>query len=87
MSALEAAGLAVLREAIQQLFETAESVRVSAAEPVLAHGDIHVVVKAGPARAAFGDAYGPVDGDTELRARALAVHVSATLLDYAVGRA
>jgi aminoglycoside phosphotransferase (APT) family kinase protein len=36
----------------------------------------------GPARAAFVDAYGPIDADTEVRARVLAVHVSALLLEY-----
>lgn len=37
----------------------------------------------GPARAAFLDAYGPVDGLTELRARVIAVFLAAALLDYA----
>ncbi|MFC4555732.1 phosphotransferase [Georgenia faecalis] len=117
LEVLEAAGVAVPRGAIEELFAVAEPVGASVAEPVLVHGDLHVrhvLVEAGaasgvvdwgdtaladpsvdlmiayaafpgPARAAFFDAYGPVDGDTELRARALAVHVSATLLDYAVG--
>jgi aminoglycoside phosphotransferase (APT) family kinase protein len=42
----------------------------------------------GPARAAFLSAYGGVDAGRELRARALAVRLSALLADYAarVGR-
>jgi aminoglycoside phosphotransferase (APT) family kinase protein len=41
---------------------------------------------AGEARAAFLDAYGPVDGLTELRARVVAVSLGAALLVYAVDR-
>jgi aminoglycoside phosphotransferase (APT) family kinase protein len=37
----------------------------------------------GPAREALLGAYGPVDGDRELRARCLAVRLSAMLVDYA----
>jgi aminoglycoside phosphotransferase (APT) family kinase protein len=37
---------------------------------------------AGEARAAFLDAYGPVDGLTELRARVVATFLSAALLSY-----
>lgn len=40
----------------------------------------------GHARAAFLDAYGPVDGLTELRARVIAVFLAAALLAYAVDR-
>jgi aminoglycoside phosphotransferase (APT) family kinase protein len=44
---------------------------------------------AGPARAAFLDAYGPLDAERELRARALAVRLAVLLARYAVddGRA
>jgi aminoglycoside phosphotransferase (APT) family kinase protein len=42
---------------------------------------------AGPARRAFLDAYGPVDGERELRARALAVRLSALLAGYAAADA
>jgi len=38
---------------------------------------------AGPARAAFLLAYGPVDADREMRARALAVRLSGLLARYA----
>ena len=41
---------------------------------------------AGEARIAFLDAYGPVDGLTELRARVIAVFLSAALLLYAADR-
>ena len=37
----------------------------------------------GEARAAFFDAYGPIDGLTELRARVIATFLAAALLDYA----
>lgn len=37
----------------------------------------------GPARAAFLHTYGAVDGDTELRARALALSLSAALAEWA----
>lgn len=40
----------------------------------------------GPAREAFLEAYGPVDGLTELRARVIAVFLSAALLAYADDR-
>ena len=39
----------------------------------------------GPAREAFLEAYGDVPPERELRARALAVHVTAALLEYAAG--
>lgn len=38
----------------------------------------------GEAREAFLDAYGPVDAERELRARAVGLHLSALLLEYAV---
>jgi aminoglycoside phosphotransferase (APT) family kinase protein len=40
----------------------------------------------GAARRAFLEAYGPVDGLTELRARVIATFLSAALLSYAVDR-
>jgi aminoglycoside phosphotransferase (APT) family kinase protein len=40
----------------------------------------------GPARVAFLSAYGGVDAERELRARALAVRLSALLADYAAAR-
>jgi aminoglycoside phosphotransferase (APT) family kinase protein len=40
----------------------------------------------GDARAAFMDAYGPVDGLTELRARVIATFLAAALLGYAADR-
>lgn len=40
----------------------------------------------GPARAALLDAYGPVDGLTELRARVIAAFLAAALLAYAADR-
>ena len=39
----------------------------------------------GPARRAFLDAYGPADDERLLRARTLAVHLSAALAEQAVG--
>jgi aminoglycoside phosphotransferase (APT) family kinase protein len=41
---------------------------------------------AGPARAAFLATHGPLDAATELRARAVAVNLAATLLAYAIDR-
>ncbi len=41
---------------------------------------------AGAARAAFLAAHGPLDAATELRARAIAVNLAATLLAYAIDR-
>lgn len=41
---------------------------------------------AGPARAAFLAAHGPLDAVTELRARAIAVNLAAILLAYAIDR-
>ena len=38
----------------------------------------------GNARRAFIDAYGPIDGVTELRARTIAIFLAAALLAYAV---
>lgn len=38
----------------------------------------------GPSRQAFFDAYGPIDADRELRARALAVSLNALLSEYAI---
>jgi len=40
----------------------------------------------GPAREAFVDAYGPIDGLTELRARVIATFLAAALLTYAADR-
>jgi aminoglycoside phosphotransferase (APT) family kinase protein len=40
----------------------------------------------GPARRAFLDAYGPIDGLTELRARVIATSLASTLLVYAADR-
>jgi aminoglycoside phosphotransferase (APT) family kinase protein len=40
----------------------------------------------GDARAAFIDAYGPIDGLTELRARVIATFLAAALLGYAADR-
>jgi aminoglycoside phosphotransferase (APT) family kinase protein len=40
----------------------------------------------GPARAAFLSAYGPVDAERELRARALAVRLAALLTSYAAAQ-
>jgi hypothetical protein len=40
----------------------------------------------GPAREAFLDAYGPVDGLTELRARVIATFLAAALLGHAAAK-
>jgi aminoglycoside phosphotransferase (APT) family kinase protein len=58
---------------------------VSAGDPSadlsIAYGSL-----AGEARAAFFDAYGPIDGLTELRARVIATFLAAALLGYAADR-
>jgi aminoglycoside phosphotransferase (APT) family kinase protein len=102
--------------AVERLLAQAEGLGASAAEPVLAHGDLHVrhvlvgedaratgvidwgdvcladraidvalayAAFSGRARAAFFAAYGSVTGDCEMRARVLAVYLSATLAEYA----
>jgi aminoglycoside phosphotransferase (APT) family kinase protein len=58
---------------------------VSAGDPSadlsIAYGSL-----AGEARASFFDAYGPIDGLTELRARVIATFLAAALLGYAADR-
>ena len=58
---------------------------VSAGDP---SADLSIVYGSlmGEARAAFIDAYGPIDGLTELRARVIATFLAAALLAYAAER-
>ena len=58
---------------------------VSAGDP---SADLSIAYGAfvGPARAAFLQAYGPIDGLTELRGRVIATFLAAALLGYAADR-
>ena len=116
LAALVEQGLWSPDPAVDELLDDGARLPPPAAEPVLAHGDLHVrhllldddlgaagvidwgdvcladpavdlamayAAFVGPARAALLDAYGGVDAERELRARCLAVRLSALLAGYA----